>query len=264
MKCYDFEYDSVRLSDLGFVICQFDSSDVETVSNGSEIKFETVSTLNGIKHELTSAIYEDCLTATFQICKHPCDYDETEVSVEDMRKIMRWLNRKEYHKFKLLDDEYSSIYLEASFNVSKVEIDGRIRGFELEMFTNRPFALQEPVLIALDIVEANEAKTIYSVSDEEGYIYPNMEITISASGVLEIYNASEDRTMRINNCKKGEVITVEYPMISSSLPSHKIQNDFNWQFFRISSTFKDKENNVTVSLPCSIKMEYSPIAKIGI
>ena len=53
-------------------------------------------------------------------------------------------------------------------------------------------------------------------------------------------------------------------MISSSLPSHKIQNDFNWQFFRISSTFKDKENNVTVSLPCSIKMEYSPIAKIGI
>lgn len=264
MKCYDFEYDNVRLSDLGFIICQFDSSDVETVSNGSEIKFETVSTLNGIKHELTSAIYEDCLTATFQICKHPCDYDETEVSVEDMRKIMRWLNRKEYHKFKLLDDEYSGIYLEASFNVSKVEIDGRIRGFELEMFTNRPFALQEPVLIALDIVEANEAKTIYSASDEEGYIYPNMEITISVNGVLEIYNASEDRTMRVNNCKKGEVITVEYPMISSSLPSHKIQNDFNWQFFRISSTFKDKENNVTVSLPCSIKMEYSPIAKIGI
>ena len=264
MKCYDFEYDNVRLSDLGFIICQFDSSDVETVSNGSEIKFETVSTLNGIKHELTSAIYEDCLTATFQICKHLCDYDETEVSVEDMRKIMRWLNRKEYHKFKLLDDEYSGIYLEASFNVSKVEIDGRIRGFALEMFTNRPFALQEPVLIALDIVEANEAKTIYSVSDEEGYIYPNMEITISANGVLEIYNASEDRTMRINNCKKGEVITVEYPMISSSLSSHKIQNDFNWQFFRISSTFKDKENNVTVSLPCSIKMEYSPIAKIGI
>ena len=264
MKCYDFEYDNILLSDLGFMICQFDSSDVETVSNGSEINFETVSTMNGVKYELTSATYEDCLTATFQICKHPCDYDETEISVEDMRKIMRWLNRKEYHKFKLLDDEYSGIYLEASFNVSKVEIDGRIRGFELEMFTNRPFALQEPVLIALDIVEGNEVKTIYSASDEEGYIYPNMEITIGANGVLEIYNASEDRTMRINNCKKGEVITVEYPMISSSLPSHKVQNDFNWQFFRISSTFKDKENNVTASLPCSIKMEYSPIAKIGI
>lgn len=264
MKCYDFEYDGIRLRDFGFIICQFDSSDVETISNGSEIKFETVSTMNGIKHELTSTTYEDCLTATFQICKHPCDNDETYVSVEDMRNIMRWLNRKEYHKFKLLDDEYSGIYLESSFNVSKIELDGKIRGFELEMFTNRPFALQEPVIIALDIVDGNEVKTIYSFSDEEGYIYPGMEITINANGVLEMYNASEDRTMRINNCRKGEIITIEYPMISSSLQSHKIQNDFNWQFFRISNTFKDKENRVTVSLPCSIKMEYSPIVKIGI
>ena len=73
MKSFDFEYDNLRLSDFGFIICKFDSSDVETIENGSQIKFNTVPTLNGMKHELTSSSYEDCISATFQICKNKCD-----------------------------------------------------------------------------------------------------------------------------------------------------------------------------------------------
>lgn len=263
MKSYDFEYDGLRLSDKGFMICKFDSGGVDTVSNGSEITFNTVSTMRGVKHELTSIEYGDYLTATFQICKNLCLDNDEEISLEDMRDIMRWLNRKSFHKFKLIDDEYTGIYFEASFNVSKIEIDGRLFGFELEVFTNRPFALQEPVTIRFD-AEANETKNIYSKSDDEGYIYPDMEIIIKESGNLEIYNAFEDRTMLISNCEVDEVITINYPMISSSLASHKIQNDFNWRFFRIASSFKNKLNEITISLPCTIKMTYSPIVKVGI
>lgn len=69
MKAYDFEYDGVKLSDIGFIICKFDSSDVDTIDNGSQITFNIVPTLNGMKHELTSSTYEDCLNTTFQICK---------------------------------------------------------------------------------------------------------------------------------------------------------------------------------------------------
>lgn len=263
MKSYDFEYDGLRLSDKGFVICKFDSGGVDTISNGSEITFNTVSTMHGVKHELTSIEYADCLTATFQICKNLCIDKNEEVSVEDMRDIMRWLNRKDFHKFKLLDDEYTGIYFEASFNVSRIEVDGRLYGFELEMFTNRPFALHEPVVIKFD-AEANDTKTIYNKSDDEGYVYPDMEITIKESGNLKIYNAFEDRTMEINNCVANEVITIEYPIISTSLASHKIQNDFNWRFFRIASSFKNKMNEITISIPCTIKMTYSPIVKVGI
>ena len=265
MKAYDFEFDGLRLSDKGFMLCKFDSGGVETISNGSEITFNTVSTLRGMKHELTSSEYEDCLTATFQICKNYCDYaGDMEIEVEDMRDIMRWLNRKEFHKFKLLDDEYAGIYFEASFNVSRIEINGRLCGFELEMFTNRPFALHEPVIVNIKADEANYTKGILSMSDEEGYIYPDMEITIEESGDLEIYNAAENRTMRITNCKKDEIITLNYPMITSSLPSHKIANNFNWVFFRLATSFKNRLNEITVSIPCSIKMTYSPIVKVGI
>ena len=53
-------------------------------------------------------------------------------------------------------------------------------------------------------------------------------------------------------------------MISSSLDSHKVQNDFNWAFFRLENTFRDKKNKITLSLPCTVKITYSPIVKVTI
>lgn len=264
MKVYDFEYDGILLSDKGFMICKFDSGGLETLPNGSELTFNTVPTLNGVRHELTSVEYEECLTATIQICKDPCILDNEEVSLEEVRDIMRWLNRKGFHKFVLINDEYIDTYFEASFNVSRVEIGGVIVGFELEMFTNSPFAFQEPVKINIKNIVENGTKVIPSKSDEEGYIYPEMEITVDAAGDLEIYNALEDRTMLIKNCQQGEVIKLNYPVIETSLASHKIQNDFNWRFFRIANTYRDSANRITISIPCTIKMVYSPVIKIGV
>lgn len=264
MKCFDFEYDGRRLSEFGFVICKFDSSGVETIQNGSEISFNTVPFQYGAKHELTSVSYEDCLSTTFQICKNPCVFDETGISVDVIRDIMRWLNRKSFKKFKLIDEEYFDIYFEASFNVSKIEIGGIVRGFELDMTTNSPFAHQEPISISIKNIVENGEKTIVSESDEEGYIYPDMEITIDKDGDFEIYNELEDRTMVIENCKVGEVINISYPIISSSYDSHKIMNDFNFRFFRIARTYDEVNNKITISLPCTIKMKYSPIVKVGI
>ena len=264
MKSFDFEYDGVRLSDKGFIICKFGSGGVETVSNGSYITFNTVSTMNGIKHELTSTEYSDCLTSTIQICKHPCLSNGDEVSIEEEREIMKWLNRKGFHKFKPINEEYVDIFFEASFNVSKIQSEGKIYGFELEVRTNRPYALQEPIVLYLRNIVPYGEKRIYSKSDEEGHIYPDMEIVIAQDGDFELYNSFEGRTMRIANCKAGEVIRVNYPVIESSIAEHKIQNDFNWKFFRIANTLRKNINDVTISIPCTIKIIYSPVVKVGI
>lgn len=264
MKCYDFEYDGLTLSDMGYMICSFDGDGSETVSNGSQITFNTVPTLNGYKHELSSAKYEECLQATIQICKDVCTYDDMEISVDDLRSLMSWLNRKEFHKFKLLDDDYIDLYFEASFNVNKILIAGKVCGLELSMITNRPFALQEPRTIVINNLIENGKKTLYDTSDEEGYIYPRMEITINQSGNLNIHNDLENRDMYIANCTNGETITLDYPVIASSLNSHEIQNDFNWNFFRIANTFRNKKNDLTISLPCTIKLSYSPIVKVTV
>lgn len=264
MKSLDFEYDGLTLSDMGYMICKFGSDGLQTISNGSQITFNTVSTLHGAKHELTSVEYDGCLEATIQICKNPCFCEDIEITLKDVRKLSSWLNRKEFLKFKLLDDEYLNLYFEASFNINKIESDGKIVGLELNMITNRPFALQETKIITIKNLEENGVKTINDVSDAEGYIYPHMEITINQDGDLSIYNDLEERTMLIKNCKVGEVITLDYPIIKSTLNSHKIQNDFNWSFFRIANTFKNKCNELTISIPCTIKLSYSPIAKVGI
>ena len=263
MKATDFEYDGICLSDKGFMICYFDSTGVETISNGSNITFNTVPTMYGSKFEIVGSQYEEYITATFQICKRACGPRREEVSMEDMRDIMRWLNRKNFHKFKLIDVDYAGIYFEATFNVSKIEFNGKVYGFELEMITNRPFAVKEPVITHIDNKVRNGKHTIFSKSDEEGYIYPDMEIAIKEDGDLVMHNSLDDRTMTIRNCKAGEVINITYPMISTN-KDRKIQIDFEWLFFRIATTFKDRRNDITISLPCSIKIKYTPIVKVGI
>jgi hypothetical protein len=263
-KAYDFVYENKKLSDFGFIICNFGDKGLDMVSDGSQISFNTVSVLGGGKSELTSAQYEECLGGTMQICKYSCADDVQEITPAEHRNITRWLNRKKFLKFKPLSKEFIDLYFEASFNISRIELDGRLVGLELEVFTNRPFALKEPITINVKNLEQDGKHSINDISHEEGFIYPLTEITISEDGNLKIHNAIENRDTYIANCKKGEVITMDYPVISSSISSHNIQNDFNWVFFRIANTYENSRNDLTISLPCSIKATYSPIVKVGL
>lgn len=312
MKAYDFLYDERSLSSFNMVICNFDSKGMKTVSNGSIVTFNTVSTNGGCKSELTSVEYEECLTSTIQICKNYCSSDIKEISSAEFRELTKWLCRKKFLKFKILDEDYIDLYFEAYFNVNRIEFDGKLYGLELEITTNRPFALMESKTFDIRIrklytwekykkingsekgestgeyvtsynrdfypddgikngyyfvytgEELDDTATINDMSHEEGYIYPYTEIIINESGNLNIYNAIEDRNTYIANCVAGEVITMNYPIISSSISSHNIQNDFNYNFFRIANTFDDSRNDLTVSLPCTIKATYSPIVKVGL
>ena len=267
MKAFDFEYAERKLSSFGFMICNFDGSKgIDVVSDGSEITFNVISTLGGLKYNLVSTQYDNCLETTIQICKHSCANGIQEITATEHREITRWLNRKKFLKFKLLDGNNIDIYHEAIINVGKIEIDGKLIGFELNITTNRPFALKEKRVITIKNIEENGKHSINDTSYEEGYIYPKTQITVSEDGDLKIYNAIEDRWTNILKCKKGEVITLDYPIIQSSLssPERDLQNNFNWKFFRIANTYDNSRNDLTISLPCTIKIEYSPIVKVGL
>lgn len=264
MKAYDFEFDSRKLSDFDMMICSFDNKGLNTVSNGSQISFKTVPTLGGSKHELISAQYEECLGTTIQICKNYCNKDIKEISSTEFRELTKWLSRKRFLKFKPLSEDYIDLYFEASFNISKVEIDSRLVGLELEVVTNRPFALKEPRTITVKNDVQGGKHSVNDISHEEGYIYPYTEITIAQSGDLKIHNDIENRDTYIANCVTGEVITMDYPVIQSSISSHNIQNDFNWNFFRVANTYENSRNDLTISIPCTIKIKYSPIVKVGL
>lgn len=264
MKAYDFEFDGRKLSSFGMIICNFGSKGLDIVSNGSQITFNTVKTMNGSKHELTSVQYDECLETTIQICKNSCVSDVTEITSTEFRQLTKWLSRKRFLKLKLLDEDNIDLYHEAAISISRIEIDGKLYGLELEIRTNRPFALHEPRIINIKNIVKDGKHSINDTSHEEGYIYPYTKITILESGNLNIYNAIEDRDTYIANCVAGEVIIMDYPVIQSSISSHNIQNDFNWNFFRVANTYDNSRNDLTISLPCSIKVEYSPIVKVGL
>lgn len=264
MKAFDFEFDGKRLSDFGCVIANFGNKGLETISNGSVISFSTVPVLGGSENRLTSVEYEDCLETTIQICKNSCFSDVMEIPSTTFRDLTKWLSRKKFLKFKILDEYYMDLYYEAKIDISRIELDGKLYGLELQVTTNRPFALREAKTITIKNTETNGKHSINDTSHEEGYIYPRTEITINKAGNLKITNAIENRDTYIANCVVGEVITMDYPIIQSSVSSHKIQNDFNWNFFRVANTFNNSRNDLTISLPCSIKLEYSPIVKVGL
>lgn len=264
MKAYDFQYGEHNLQDFGMILCKFDSGGLDTTSDGSEITFNTISIQNGAKSELVSTIYENNLETTLQICKHSCTGGVQEITATEHRELMRWLSRKRFLKFKILDEDHIDLYYEAIINVSKIELDGKLYGLELSVTTNRPFALREPKTIIIKNLETNGKHSFNDTSYEEGYIYPYTEIVVAEDGDLTIYNAIENRYTVIKNCVQGETITMNYPIIQSSLQSHNIQNDFNWNFFRVANTYDNSRNDLTISLPCSIKVEYSPIVKVGL
>lgn len=264
MKAYDFEYAGRTLSSFGCILCSFGEKGIETVSDGCEVAFNTVPTLNGSKHNLTSVQYEDCLESTLQLCKHSCNGGIQEITEPEHRELIRWLSRNKFLKFKILDEDHIDLYYEAHFDINKIEMNGAIYGLELTVKTNRPFALKEPRTIVINNTIQNGRHSINDTSYEEGYIYPHMEIAIKQDGDLKIHNAIENRTTYIADCRVGEIVTLDYPVIQSSDSSHNIQNDFNWTFFRIANTYDNSRNDLTISLPCSIKIRYSPIVKVGI
>lgn len=264
MLAEDFEYDGEYLKDWGYIICSTDSpSGFESVVSDSQLTFDTVSQLGGKLFNLTSSYYENRIEITFQIGKYSCrEQSFTPISVYELRAIKRWLNRPGFHRFKLIQPGWVDIYMEGSFNVTHIEFSGQIYFLELNFVSNRPFAIHEPVTYSFQTTDIDKEFAFFDISDEIGYIYPDMKITCLEDGDLEITNSSEDRTTVIKGCKKDEEITFsKFLTISTSLSTHKIQNDFNFIFPRIANTYNNRKNILTFNKQVKVEMTYTPYVK---
>ena len=167
MKSADFEYDGKCLSDYGMIICDFDGgSGVSEVSAGSVITFQKVPRHYGKRYGLVSTQYDQCVTATFDVCKDPQLYSseaEMEIYDEEYRQLMRWLNRRRFLRFALIgecQEDKEVCYWNASFNVNKIEIDGKLYGLRLTLETDRPFGYGQPKKITLHFANGGEQKTM--------------------------------------------------------------------------------------------------------
>lgn len=268
MYTTNFGYAGEKLSDYGVMICQFDSGGgLETVSSGADITFNQIKSSGSNKFRLYSSNYDSAYTTTFQICKNPCLSNDMTFSTAEISSIQRWLCRKDgYHKFKIYQDGFEHIYWNAVFSAKQIEYGGDIIGLELTLYTDAPYAYMDEITIAKDCSN-NLEFDIYDVSDEEGYIYPNVIITLLEDGDFTLSNSLSNKTTSISNCSKGEIITIEgdSQIISSSLSAHEsLSKDFNYFFPKIINTYTETKNTFTCNLKCMITITYSPIRKVGL
>ena len=267
MTILDFIYDGVALSSLGYIICDFDGGQAVRNIENSTRTFSNVSIFNGKFMPFTTSIYSDRLEFTFDIMKEYCTgkREDDIISIPEAQYLMRWLARPEAHKLKFVCSEYANIFFEGSFNVQDLRIGDDIFGLRCTFITNRPFGLHEDVLYNKTFESIDDTLDIVDISDEEGYTYPYIEIYCNESGNLQLVNSYDKRSTIINNCSEGEkIIITENLVLGTDRPTHKIQNDFNYEFLRISNNYYNRTNIITSTLKCNLKISYNPVAKVVI
>lgn len=275
MLATDFVYDDIMLSDKGYIICDFDDkSGVEIVDVGSNITFNKIKRDSGRIYTLASATYDECVTATFDICKNDClyDNDEMEITTQQFRELMQWLNRREFLPFRIVDDKQTVCWYNASFNVDKIVVGGKIYGARLTMETDRPFGYDDKVIAgAYTLTSSNPSVYIMNTSNEIGYLYPIVKVKCTTSGNLTITNQLEGCITSIKNCSANEEIILngETQTIETNNENghtkKKIHNDFNWEFPRLGTKMVQgqviRNNLIITSIPCKITYEFKPIVK---
>lgn len=265
MYALDFEYDKQNLSDFGFIICNFNDDQGATYADiGSNVTFITTPAYRGIKNYKTATKYDECLQATIHICKNPDETNDMVISRDEYRDLARWLCREEFLPFRVLyadDFECETCHFDASFSMRKIEVGEILYGLELTIKTNSPFGYGLEHHDHLIFNEENLKKKIIDRSDVIGQIYPNMTITCMAEGDLIIRNEryNDENPLEIKECINGEIITIEHKQIRSSLrEGHNLANNVNYRYIKIGNTYRERDNVISVNMPCIVDIRYNP------
>lgn len=263
----DFEYDGIKLSDMGYTIVTFDGAKDGEIDTDSQYSFNHASMMMGKQQPFLTSVYDDYLIMEFYIAKNMCQHEQMEdynISPSNMAYLKKWLIRPTPHKLKAISDAYSGYYWIGTFNVEEYVLgDGRI-GAHLKFECDAPFGYKNEVTINGSL-DANEYFEYNCTSDEIGWIYPELEIVVLESGNLKIKNDFDGRITSINNCMANEKITITSKLqISSDYNTHKIADDFNYVHYRVNNSMGYSLNTIESNLPIRFKIRYSPYAKVVI
>ena len=276
MYATDFEYDGIKLSDKGLMICSFDSSNpATTVSSGADITFNQVKSSSSDKFNLYSYTYDEAYTTTFQICKDPDtdytadDWDSTSyLTPDNVADIQRWLCRKnKYYTFRLDQEGYENIHWNATFSSQMITVNGKIAGLELTLVTDAPYAYLDEVVDEFTCI-ADESFTISVTNKNNATIKPIITIYFSADcDLFTLRNSLDNKIMQIENCLMGETITLDCEngiiTTDSSVHDVTIANDFNYYFPRLIIDYDSEDNVFTTNTDCSIIFTYCPTIAVG-
>lgn len=256
----DFIFDGQALSDFGYVIAADGAID-ETLAV-SNMNYELIkSAMSDISYKVAHE-YPDNYSRTFMIIKNNCEDVESNGSLtdDDISTLTRWLVRKQFKWFKYVG---TNVWFKVQNVVEKMYYGNDVIGLQITVNANAPFGFTPEIANTW----SGETNTIYTVSDEEGYIIPTVIITLAESGNLVIRNSRTADFTQIDNVSSGEVITIYGEgllQIASSDPSHNVADDFNFVFPKLVSSYNDSANIITTNLNCTVTYKYRGRRKVGL
>ena len=319
----DFEYDGKKLSDFGMIVSTLDGT-VESMNIGNNISDSDVKAPGTDEYLSIGMDYSEKLVANIKIFNFNCDKKNDFQTLDEItiNKLMRWLNRRGYYKFKPIyeDGSYSDVYFKGTFNVELIMNGSNVIGLDLTLNTNAPYGfrdidkfefsfngggdnvyydelianLTDEISILQEKIDNGEATDgemlrilsakkdlekytkakednvllIEDISDEVGHRYANVDITLKESAdEFILYNdIDKNNNVVIRNCSAGETIHLygETKIITSDYNHANLQNDFNFNFFRICNTYESSTNNIHTNKKADIVIDYKPIRKVGI
>lgn len=257
-----FVFDGKTSDEFELLICTIEGSEPSETSGG-QIEFQTTnSPIQNRWYKTGNSNYKEPLKFAFSVTKNDFKcFDAYEYS-----SITRWLVRKDSYKdFMLVNSDYENIHFNVQLNIEPIEVGKKIVGILINGICDSSFGYDQLIVKEIDVNE-NATLSIIDLSDEIGYIYPDIEIIINSNCNVSILNTSENRKFKINNCVKGENIKIDgkYLQITSNVPNHYLYNDTNFIFPRIINDFDKRTNTFEIKGNCKIVMKYRPIRKVVI
>ena len=257
-----FFYNGKSSKTYGIKMVSFESSILVTSSMG-ELELSTAKSTQGTHWDYYGEDYSNPLKFKIQIVKE--NYQS--FSQYEVREIYRWLlSTNNYTEFRFHEEVIlDNVILYAKVTHLKTQsVGNEIIGFEIDFECNAPYGFSNKIKKIFNFDKDNNKQIIMNYSDKIGFIYPNLEIACLEDCDFELINLFEDRITKIKNCKKNEIIVVDTQtkQIKSSNELHDLCGDFNWNWFRLVSTFNNQKNILLCENNCKIQFDYQEIRAV--
>lgn len=261
----DFIFDGRYGSDFNLKICDITSNSSTDSSTISKTDFSTFQSSNSYKNYFTGSTSSEFLTTTFQVghlenCQMQ-DFDD-----DLLEAVSRWFCREDgYHRFAFINSLDDTVEYNAKIDMNKIELGTRVIGLEFTVTTDSQIGYTKRKINKT--LSADESFIINDTSSKTGSSPIDVIIKCKQAGDLALSYSfnNKERTTRINNCSNGEIISINnMQVVTSSLSSHDVMEDFNFSFPKIYTSVKSTVNTFRVNIPCDIEIKYELRRKVGI
>lgn len=255
-KACEFQYDGKSSNDFDLKIVEFSSRS----SGGAELigiplEIEEARIKNNPKPFFYGVQTGDKLKFTIQIAHLPDNglaANKNQLTQHTVGAISKWLFKRQYSEFKIIDPDYSNIVYNAIFqNPRRIEVGKGLYGFEIDVICDRPYGYRKQTITRQ--VVGSATFNIKNLGYSQDYLLPEIQFTASTSFSIR-NNTDNNNTATFTGLASNETIyfnNARQEIISSTGLNRN--NNFNFKWFRLTP---DYYNSITITGTGSVEFRF--------